>query len=124
MDNPVTNLSYYTPTNDELWSEVKLTTNWPTFLQDNSRLPETVDEAIDRLMTVLESEHKVAIATMQEDDLIDLHFSLGMAIRNAFGLHKPQSKLLTSCGVMHPDDASGVLIKKLWMKIKNETNHK
>ena len=91
---------------------------------DNSRLPETVDEVIDRLMTVLESEHKATIATIQEEDLIDLHFSLGRAIRNAFRLHKPQSKLLTSCDVVNPDDASGVLIKKLWMKIKIETDHK
>ncbi len=93
-------------------------------MQVNSRLPETVDDAIDRLMAVLESEHKTTIANLQEDDLIDLHYSLGMAIRNAFGLHKPHSNLLTSCNVVHPDDASGVLIKKLWMKIKNETNHK
>ena len=75
-------------------------------------------------MMVLDDEQKVLIAIMQEDDLIDLHFSLGMAIRNAFGLYKPQSKLLVSCGVVHLDDASGVLIKKLWMKIKNEINHK
>jgi hypothetical protein len=105
-------------------SEDKLTTNWPTFLQDNARLPETVDDAIDRLMAILESEHKATTANLQEDDLIDLHYSLGMAIRNAFGLHKPHSKLLASCNVAHPDDAYGVLIKKLWMKIKNETNHK
>jgi hypothetical protein len=45
---------------------------------------------------------------MQEEDLIDLHFSLGMAIWNVFGLHEPGRKLLASCGVEHPDDASGV----------------
>ena len=101
-----------------------MTTNWPTFLLDNSRLPETAVEAVDKLMMVLDDEQKGLIATMEEDDLIDLYFSLGMAIRNAFWLHKPQSKLLASCDVVHPDDASGVLIKKLWMKIKNETHHK
>ena len=74
-----------------------MTKNWPTFLQDNSRVPETVDEAVDRLMMILDGEQKIAIAVMQEEDLIDLHFSLGMAIRNAFGLHEPRSKLLASC---------------------------
>ena len=78
-----------------------MTNNWSTFLQDNFRLPETVDEAVERLMSVLENEHKAALAIMQEDDLIDLHFSLGMAIRNAFGLHEPGSKLLASCGAVH-----------------------
>ena len=76
VDKPVTNLSHY-PANDyNWWSEVKLTTNWPTFLPDNFKLPETVDEAVDRLMMVLDGEQKITIATLQEDDLINLHFSL------------------------------------------------
>ena len=92
--------------------------NWPTFLQDNSRLPETIDEAVERLMMILEGEHKAALAIMQEKDLIDLRFSLGMEIRNAFGLHVPWSKLLSSCGVVHPDDASGVIIQALWRRLR------
>jgi len=91
-----------------------LTKNWSTIIQQNLQTPETVVEAVARLMMVLDSEQKIAIATMQEEDLIDLHFSLGMAIRNTFGLHKADSKLLMSCGVIHPDDASGVIIKELW----------
>jgi hypothetical protein len=95
-----------------------LTKNWPTFLQDNSRLPETIDEAVERLMMILEGEHKVALAVMREEDLFNLHFSLGMAIRNAFGLHVPWSKLLSSCGVVHPEDASGVIIQALWRRLR------
>jgi hypothetical protein len=95
-----------------------LAKNWPTFLQDNSRLPETIDEAVERLMMILEGEHKVALAVMREEDLIDLHFSLGTAIRNAFGLHGADSKLLASCGVAHPDDASGVIISELWRALQ------
>ena len=82
--------------------------------------PGTVEEAVDLLLDVLASEHKLVIATMSEDKLIDLHFSLGMAIRNAFGLHDPDSKLLASCGVAHPDDASGVIIKELWNKLTQQ----
>ena len=81
------------------------------------RTPETLIEAVNRLMMVLDGEQKIAIATMQEEDLIALHFSLGMAIRNAFGLHKADSKLLVTCGVKHPDDASGVIIKALWIRL-------
>ena len=91
-----------------------MTKNWSAILLDNSRLPETVIEAVNRLMMVLDGEQKITIATLREEDLIALHFSLGMAIRNAFGLHKPDSKLLVSCDVIHPDDASGVIIKELW----------
>ena len=95
-----------------------MTKNWSTFLQDHFRLPETIDEVVEQLMSVLEDEHKAALAIMQEKDLIDLRFSLGMEIRNAFDLHVPWSKLLTSCGVVHPDDASGVIINKLWTRLK------
>jgi hypothetical protein len=69
VDNPVTHSSHHPTTNDELWSEVKLTTNWPIFLLDNSRLPETVVKAVDRLMMVLDDEQKVAIATMREEKI-------------------------------------------------------
>jgi len=76
--------------------------------------PETVVEAVDRLMMVLDDEQKIAVKAMWEEDLIASHFSLGMAIRNAFGLHKADSKLLVSCGVIDHDDASWVIIKALW----------
>jgi len=100
-----------------------LTTNWPTFLQDNFKLPETVDEAVDRLMMVLDDEQKIDIATLQEDDLIYLHFNLGMAIRNAFGLHHADSKLLASCNtVIHPDDVSELIIKALWEQLTGAGN--
>jgi hypothetical protein len=95
-----------------------LAKNWTTFLQDHSRLPETVDEAVERLMSVLEDEHKAVLAFMQEEDLIDLQFSLGLAIRNAFDLHVPWSKLLASCAVVHPDDASGLIIQALCRRLR------
>ena len=123
VDKPVTNLSQCTPTHDNCWSDVKLTTNWPTFLQNNFILPETVDEAVDRLMIVLDDEQKIDIATLQEDDLIYLHFSLGLAIRNAFRLHHADSKLLASCNsAIHPDDVSEVIIKALWEQLKSARN--
>ncbi|WP_027156512.1 DUF6794 domain-containing protein [Methylobacter luteus] len=91
-----------------------MTKNWPGFI----RPLETVDEAVDRLMVILEDEHKAAIAIMQENELIGLHFGLGSAIRNAFGLHEPDSKLLESCGVAHPDDAAGTIIQVLWRTLQ------
>ena len=118
MDKPVTNLSHYLASYCNCWSDVKLTTNWPTFLQDNFKLPETVDEVVDRLMMVMDDEQKIALATLQEDDLINLYFCLGIAIRNVFGLHHVDSKLLASCNTaIHPDDVSGLIIKALWEQL-------
>ena len=58
------------------------------------------------------------IAAIPEDYLIDLHSDLGMEIRNAFGLHDLCSKLLSDCDEVHPNDASGVIIKELWKKLQ------
>lgn len=79
--------------------------------------PETVAEAVDRLLLVLSDVQKAEIVATQEDDLIDLHFTLGLAIRNAFGLHDSGGKLLSDCSVVHPDDASGVVVKELRKKL-------
>ena len=105
---------------------MKLAKNWTTFLQDNFKLPETVAEAVERLMFILEDEHKATLTIMQEKDLIDLHFSLGMAIRNVCDLHVPWSKLLAACGVgvVHPDDASGVIIRELWRALQAGSRYK
>jgi len=95
-----------------------LTINWTAFLKDNLESPKTVDEAVGRLMAVLDNEHKFIIAAMQEDDLIDLHFSLGTDIRNAFGLYDKNSPLLKSLGVfVHPDDVSMIIIGALWKRL-------
>lgn len=77
----------------------------------------TVGEAVERLMFLLSGEEKLMIAMMQEDDLIDLRLGLGLAVRNAFGLHDSGSKLLSSCGTCHPDDASDLIIKALWCNL-------
>jgi len=81
------------------------------------KAPETVTEAVDRLLVVLSDDQKSEIAAMKEDDLISLHFGLGMEIRNAFGLHDLGSKLLADSGTPHPDDGAWVIVKELWNKL-------
>lgn len=71
-------------------------------------------------MEILSGEEKLMIAMMPEDDLIDLHFGLGLAIRNAFGLHESGSGLLSSCGTSHPDDALDVIILNLWRRLQDD----
>lgn len=95
--------------------------DWSNQLDSITKAPKTVDEAVTRLISVLDNEHKLAIATMQESDLINLHFSLGIEIRNAFELHDQNSPLLKSLGYfVHPDDVSMVIINALWKKLTRE----
>ena len=79
--------------------------------------PGSVAEAIARLMDILDEGTKRAIAGQEETDLIDFHFGLGQAIRNAW-LWKGNSPLLSDCGVSHPDDASLVIIRGLWTALR------
>jgi len=43
---------------------------------------------------------------LKEDELIDLHFGLGLSIRNAFGLHDANSKTVNSPGDRTPTKIS------------------
>ena len=85
--------------------------------------PKTVDETIIILTKELSLKDKNTIANMEEDDLIDLHFSLGLSIRNRF-LYRRNEKLLESCRqeamdkYLHWDQASTVIIKNLWEKLR------
>ena len=66
---------------------------------------------------------KTTIANMDEDDLINLHLSLGLSIRNKL-LYPRNDKLLESCRsvsqdkYLHWDQASSVIIRKLWERLR------
>ena len=94
-------------------------------------LPKTVLQAVERLMTIMEPEMKDEVAEMAEKDLVNLHYGLGAAIRNGFGLWNANQELLDDCLRLgrsplyapepgepvavriHPDDASMVILEAL-----------
>ena len=86
--------------------------------------PKSVEEAVDLLIDKLSIREKYQIAKMTQDDLAGLHFSLGLGIRNEFGLWAGNKDLLESCAslvgqeIIHPDDASALIIKELWKKLR------
>lgn len=77
---------------------------------------------------------KDEIAAMPERDLPDLHFGLGIWVRNNFGLWERNLPLLEECMkirfagrvampshvvLMHPDDASGIIIRAFWGRLRH-----
>jgi hypothetical protein len=86
-------------------------------------LAKTVSEAVDVLISVMSLKDRTRIASTDEGDLIDLHFSLGSYIRNEFGLWSGNEDLLNDCrqmsGItfMHPDDAAAFIIGELWERL-------
>lgn len=88
-------------------------------------VPETVEEAVDQAISGLEATDKLKIASAKLDDLLDdpeayLPESIGKyAVRWAGNTH-----LLVSCrslsdeDVYRDDDVKGVIIKRLWAKLR------
>ncbi len=97
---------------------------WPELIQKTIEPPKTITETVDRLITVLDDEHKVAIAAMPQEELINLHFSLGSAICNAFGFWDPKGPLLNSCQPMHPEDISDQIIHELWQRLNQTSEYR
>jgi len=79
--------------------------------------PSTVTEAVDRLLDILDEDDRREIASMDEPSLIDLHFGLGLGVRNAWLWHGGMA-LKMNCGKFHPGDASGVIVKALWKRLR------
>jgi len=73
------------------------------------KAPETVTEAVDRLLVVLSDCQKAEIAAMKEDELIDLHFGLGMEIRKIMGSKIMGSKIMENHGINHGVSQLGLL---------------
>jgi hypothetical protein len=84
--------------------------------------PQTVGEAVDRILAFLPPKDRDAVKRLTEGNLPCLHFGLGQRIRNEFGLWGGNTELLSSCGseTMHPDHASGVILRALWEKLQKE----
>lgn len=80
------------------------------------RKPATIAEACDILDAVLSAEDRDAFLDMTEEDLIGLHFGLGMWIRNHFGLWQGNESLMRDLKGIEPDGASMTLIRAYWRR--------
>ncbi len=89
----------------------------------DKQIPKTVEEAV----SILKSEMSPAlrehmVRTPREDAQAELHFSVGMGIRNRFKLWGGSPALMKSCGVTHPDNCSGIIIGRLWDAVRAEAD--
>jgi hypothetical protein len=87
------------------------------------QLPKTVDEAVSILKSEISPTLRESMVRIpREDAQAELHFSVGMGIRNRFKLWSGNADLMKSCGVMHPDDCSGIIIGRLWDAVRAEAD--
>ncbi len=87
-------------------------------------LPENVNEAVERLLTLLTLKDKSKLARMGKRDLKTLDRTLGLYIADNFGLREDNDALISSCGFIlgkgsiEEEEAVSLIIKKLWGKLK------
>ena len=87
-------------------------------------LPETVDEAVEQLISDIPLKDKAIIANMTETELDGLSPTLGTDIRTGFRLWTENEPLLESCRLvsgqkdLHPDSASQMIIRELWKRLR------
>lgn len=88
-------------------------------------MPDTVDQAVDILISEMKLREKTAIANMPEAELIYIHLTLGNYIRNKFGLYSGNDALMQACreilgkNKIQEDEASFIIIRDLWQKLRS-----
>ena len=98
--------------------------------------PLTVIEAVERLESEMMEPNLNVLKSTPRDKLDILHLTLGVWIRDNFGLGTGENeKLLYSCAensdtdyvypdigmaFMHPDDASMIIIQALWERLNEK----
>jgi len=82
--------------------------------------PATVDEAARLLANLVPEDEQASIAALPETNLVDLHFGLGKWVRNNLGLWDADSVLLKTTGQTNADDASDLIVRAFWQKLKDE----
>jgi len=81
--------------------------------------PKTLEEAVKIHLLTMTAEEKEMVRNTPEDDLIILHFSWGLNIRNEFGLWEGNDELIKSCGELKPDGASSAIIDAVWRSLQD-----
>ena len=88
-------------------------------------LPQTVEEATDKLLSKLSLRDKTMIANIPKENVMDLYHSLEEYMQNEVSLWLTNESLLKSCRSISGDKhlseygASLVIVKLLWEKLQN-----
>ena len=96
-------------------------------IKSSHTLPQTVEQAVERLISELPSEKKAWIANTGEWNLMDLFFSLSVDVEDLFCLQE-NTALVESCRAVSGDDhiyveeASFTIITELWKRLKRVSN--
>lgn len=78
----------------------------------------SLNAVVDDIVARLPDEDKtIIIGIKNENEMVKL-YGLGVKIRNEYGLWDGNEALLNNCGTTHPDDASMVILERVWQVLK------
>ncbi len=86
--------------------------------------PQTVEQAVGRILAEMPEEWKERVRSMPRADLVVFHFGWGTGIRKAFGLWGGNTALMRSCAeesgysYLDADWASMVIIEAVWKRLR------
>jgi len=87
-----------------------------------NNVPKHIHDCFFRLKEILSDEDLEAIKSMEEDKTYMLHFSLGMTLRNDWGLWEGSelSKYFNKFGIDHPDDMTATIFTTFWRYLNDK----
>lgn len=89
-------------------------------IDGDNNYPATIESAVRLLQGLVPEDEQQKIRSMTEQDLAGLHFGLGQWIRNHLGLWGDNQALLHATGELNADDASGVIVRAFWLKLRDD----
>ena len=96
----------------------------PLQMKPPKKEPQSVAEAVERLISNLPLKDKATVANMSRNELPSLSLGLGGYIMNNFGLLSGNQELMKSCRsaskeiLRHEENAATVIITSLWEKLQ------
>ena len=85
-------------------------------------IPKNLDECFKVLDGMISPEDRFKFRENLEKDVSNLHFNLGMKLRNNWGLWTDSElkNWFKNIGIHHPDDMSGIILTSYWRYLNDE----
>ncbi len=100
---------------EEVWALI-------TRPRPSKEFPRTPEEAADALFEALLPETREALAATRLEDLPAYDQLLDGFSKAILGLDGRNKELLNACGVSQPDEALSLIVRMVWLKIRNRND--
>jgi hypothetical protein len=96
--------------------------------------PETINDAAERIISIMDEKEKKKVQSIPENKLEKLHFGLGMYVRNELGLLEGNDDLIKACAISKygdfeslffvndTDSAANVILEEIWNRLNAVTS--